>query len=284
MGHHQPPLPSLISQQVTLALNEDVGNGDLTAALIPPNATATATIISREPMILCGLLWVNEVFKQLRQSVAITWLAKDGDAVTANQIFCKLHGNARTILTGERVALNFLQTLSATATHTHQYVTVVAGTGVRILDTRKTLPGLRSAQKYAVRCGGGYNHRNGLFDAILIKENHIHAAGSIAQALSFATQQTPHDVDIEIEVETIEQFQQALDSNATHILLDNFTLPQIQQAVAINQNRARLEVSGNVNLHNVRAIAEIGIHDISIGALTKHITAIDLSMRFTSNI
>lgn len=278
MGYHQPPPASIISQQVRIALDEDIGSGDLTAELIAPTTNATATIICREAMIVCGILWVNEVFKQLNDTIIIKWSVQDGDAISANSTLCTLHGNARTILTGERTALNFLQTLSATATLAHSYAVAVEKTNVRILDTRKTLPGLRLAQKYAVRCGGCHNHRLGLFDAILIKENHIQAAGSIAQAIFIANQQFPH-VNIEIEVESIIELHEALAAGAKHILLDNFDIPALKLAVAVTKGLARLEVSGEVNLDNVTTIAEIGINDISIGALTKNIKAIDLSMR-----
>lgn len=278
MGYYQPPPASIISQQVRIAVYEDVGSGDLTAELIALTTTATATIICREAMVVCGILWVNEVFKQLNDTVIIEWLVQDGEAISANSTLCTLHGNARAILTGERVALNFLQTLSATATLAYNYAVAVAKTNVRVLDTRKTLPGLRLAQKYAVRCGGGCNHRLGLFDAILIKENHIQAAGSIAQAIFIAKQQFPN-VNIEIEVESITELHEALAAGAKHILLDNFDISTLKLAVAETKGRARLEVSGGINLDNVMAIAETGVNDISIGALTKNIKAIDLSMR-----
>lgn len=278
MGYHQPPPASIISQQVRIALDEDIGSGDLTAELIALMTTATATIICREAMVVCGIPWVEEVFKKLNDIVTIEWSVQDGEKISANSTLCTLHGNARTILTGERTALNFLQTLSATATLAHSYAVAVAKTNVRILDTRKTLPGLRLAQKYAVRCGGCHNHRLGLFDAILIKENHIQAAGSIAQAIFIANQQFPN-VNIEIEVESITELHEALAAGAKHILLDNFDIPALKLAVAETKGLARLEVSGGVNLDNVTAIAETGINDISIGDLTKNIKAIDLSMR-----
>jgi len=269
----------LISSQVKLALQEDVGQQDLTADLISIESIATANIITRENATLCGQAWCEEVFKQLDPSITIDWHFSDGDKMQENDIICSLHGPARTLLTGERTAMNFMQTLSATASIVQQYVDQVSGLAVDILDTRKTIPGLRLAQKYAVLCGGGVNHRVGLYDGILIKENHINAAGSISAAVNQA--RTLHtDIAIEVEVESIDELEQALVAKADIILLDNFDTSALENAVAINHDRARLEASGNITLNNVRAIAETGVHRISIGALTKNILAIDLSMRF----
>jgi nicotinate-nucleotide pyrophosphorylase (carboxylating) len=268
----------IIAEQVSLTLSEDMGNGDLTAALIPQGTQANATIISREAAIICGCAWFSQCFTQLDADIQLEWLVKDGDQVTPNQPLVHIQGDARAMLSAERPALNFLQTLSAVATHTRRYVDAIAGLPAQILDTRKTLPGLRVAQKYAVLTGGGANQRLALYDGILIKENHIAAAGSIAAVLAaaFALKQTNN---IQIEVENLDELQQALTAGATSILLDNFTLADLREAVAINQKRALLEASGNVDLTTVRAIAETGVDRISIGALTKHIQAVDLSMR-----
>lgn len=269
----------LIQSQVKLALEEDVGQQDLTADLIPVSQTATATIISRQQATLCGQAWANEVFKQIDPNIAISWHFQDGDRVQADDILCQIEGCARHLLTAERTAMNFLQTLSATATLSHQYAEQVAGLDVQLLDTRKTLPGYRLAQKYAVRCGGCSNHRIGLYDGILIKENHINAAGSIQAAVDLARQLHP-TIAIEVEVETFDELNQALDAKADIILLDNFELKALKQAVEINQGQAQLEASGGISLDTVRAIAETGVDRISIGALTKDIQAVDLSMRF----
>jgi len=270
--------PTMIAEQVKSALLEDMGNGDLTAALIPADTQATATIVSREAAVICGCAWFAQCFEQLDADIQLEWLVQDGDHVTPNQPLVHIQGNARAMLSAERPALNFLQTLSAVATHTRRYVDVIAGLPAQILDTRKTLPGLRLAQKYAVLTGGGANQRLALYDGILIKENHIAAAGSITAVLqaSFALQQTNN---IQIEVENLDELQQALSAGATSILLDNFTLEDLREAVVINQKRALLEASGNVDLTTVRAIAETGVDRISIGALTKNIQAVDLSMR-----
>lgn len=268
----------IIAEQVSLALSEDMGNGDLTAALIPQGTQASATIISREAAIICGCAWFSQCFTQLDADIQLEWLVKDGDQVTPSQPLVHIQGDARAMLSAERPALNFLQTLSAVATHTRGYVDAIAGLPAQILDTRKTLPGLRLAQKYAVLTGGGANQRLALYDGILIKENHIAAAGSIAAVLAaaFALRQTNN---IQIEVENLDELQQALTAGATNILLDNFTLTDLREAVAINQKRALLEASGNVDLTTVRAIADTGVDRISIGALTKNIQAVDLSMR-----
>ena len=273
------PPPATISAQVRAALDEDVGPGDCTAALISAEATAVARIISREAAVLSGAAWVDEVFRQLDPRVAVEWLASDGTRLAPGQTVCRLIGPARTLLTGERTALNFLQTLSGTATLARRWADGVAGTGARILDTRKTIPGLRLAQKYAVTCGGCHNHRIGLYDAVLIKENHIAAAGSVTAALRTA-QARAAGLDIEIEVETLEQLREALAAGARRILLDNFPLGRLRDAVAIAKGRARLEASGGVTLETVRSIAETGVDDISVGALTKDVRAVDLSMRF----
>ncbi len=273
-----PPL-SIITEQVRIALAEDVGAGDQTAALILRQAQACAQVICREQAVLCGTAWFDEVFRQLDPHITVRWNADDGDAIVADQLLCTIEGNARALLTAERTALNYLQTLSGTATCARRFVDAVAGTGVRILDTRKTIPGLRLQQKYAVTCGGGSNHRFGLYDAILIKENHIQAAGSIRAAVETARQNAP-DLEVEVEVETLEQLEQALASGVHRVLLDNFRPDLLREAVRINAGRARLEASGGVSLETIRTIAETGIDDISVGALTKDLIAVDLSMRF----
>jgi len=277
--HGSQAFNALVNDQVTSALAEDIGTGDLTAALILPHSHAHATIISREIAIICGQDWVNACFLQLDKNAQIKWHIAEGDKVSANQFLCEIIGNARALLSAERCALNFLQMLSSVATHTNQYVTAIAGTKTQILDTRKTLPGLRLAQKYAVTVGGGFNQRLALYDGILIKENHIAAAGNIHEALEHA--QKNKNVSIQIEVENLDELQQALSAGATSILLDNFSLDALQQAVNINQGKALLEASGNVNLKTVRAIAETGVDRISVGSITKNIRAIDLSMRIT---
>lgn len=259
-------------------LAEDVGSGDLTATIIPAEARAVAVVTTREAMLLCGQAWFAGVFKQLDPSITLRWQAGEGALVAANQTLCQLEGPARALLTGERTALNLLQTLSATATLAHRYAEAVKGTRVRILDTRKTLPGLRDAQKYAVRCGGCHNHRVGLYDGILIKENHILSAGSITHALQ-AAQALDAGVMIEVEVETLDELAEALAAGAKRVLLDEFSLPQMREAVALTQGRAELEASGSVSLENLREIAETGVDYISVGALTKNVRAIDLSMR-----
>lgn len=270
---------SYIKQQVALALAEDIGQGDVTAELIPADKLANARIISREPAILCGTEWVSEVFSQLDNTIQIDWRYQDGDNIQANQELCRLHGSARQLLSGERTALNLLQTLSATATQAHEYVMAVDGTGCRILDTRKTIPGLRLAQKYAVRCGGAYNHRAGLYDMVLIKENHICAAGSIHAAVTTARRLSP-EIPVEVEVENLHQLQEALDAKVDRILLDNMDIATLQQAVQLTNKKIPLEASGGVTQKTVRDIAQTGVDYISIGSITKHIRAIDLSMRF----
>ena len=275
-------LPQDIADQVARALAEDVGPGDVTAKLVPAGARAVATLITREDMILCGAAWVRETFRQLDTAVAIDWRAQDCDAVAAGAVICEIRGPARAVLTGERCALNFLQTLSGTATETRRYVNAVAGTACRILDTRKTIPGLRHAQKYAVRCGGGHNHRLGLHDRVLIKENHIAAAGSIASALKLAREQSP-GVPVEIEVEDLAEFAAALAARPDTIMLDEFSLEDMRSAVQLRRERApgvELEASGGVDLARLKAVADTGVDCISVGALTKHVRAIDLSLRF----
>lgn len=264
---------------VALALAEDVGSGDLTAALIPEVALAEATVVSRENAVLCGTAWFDAVFQQLDSLIAIAWQAADGDQVQPDQQLCRLNGPARALLTGERTALNFLQLLSGTATLARRYADLVAGTGATILDTRKTLPGLRLAQKYAVRCGGCQNHRIGLFDAVLIKENHIMAAGSISNAIATARRLHP-GVTVEIEVENLTELAEALAAQPDIVMLDNFELATMVEAVKITNKRVKLEASGNVNFATVRPIAETGVDYISIGGLTKDVRAVDLSMRF----
>ncbi|AGA90509.1 nicotinate-nucleotide pyrophosphorylase [Thioflavicoccus mobilis 8321] len=278
LNRHLPPLP-LIERQVRLALDEDLGGGDLTAALIPAGQRSHVELVAREAAVLCGQAWLETVFRLLDPTVEVTWERVDGEAIAAGQRVCHLAGPSRALLTGERTALNYLQTLSGTATRARRYAESVAGLPVRILDTRKTLPGLRVQQKYAVLCGGCHNHRQGLYDAILIKENHILAAGSIAAALAAAQAVAPR-VPIEIEVESLAELEQALTAGARHVLLDNFGLADLRRAVALSARQARLEASGGVTLDGIRAIAETGVDDISVGDLTKDVTAIDLSMRF----
>jgi nicotinate-nucleotide pyrophosphorylase (carboxylating) len=277
--------PSLLSQiflNVTHSLEEDILTGDLTAQLLPADSLAEAQVITREAAVLCGTQWFDECFRAQDAACEIHWLAKDGDAVQPNQTLCKLRGKARALLTAERSALNLLQTLSATATHTRRYVEAVAGTGVKIMDTRKTLPGLRHAQKYAVTVGGGHNQRHGLYDGILIKENHIAAAGSITTVLQQAFRLAPTGVSVQIEVENLAQLEEALGAGAKLILLDNFNLDGLRAAVQLTAKRAELEASGGITLDSVREIALTGVDRISIGAITKHIHAVDLSMRILS--
>lgn len=269
----------IVRENVRTALAEDVGTGDLTAKLIPAETSGRAVVVCRDPAVLCGRPWFNEVFRQLDPSIRIDWRFEDGEVVDADAVICELGGNSRALLTGERTALNFLQTLSATASSARVYADAVAGSGAKILDTRKTIPGLRHAQKYAVSCGGCHNHRMGLYDKILIKENHIAAAGSISAALKQAFALVESEVDVEIEVETLDQLTEALNSGARHVMLDNFPLGDITTAVQMNRRRAIIEVSGGVELETIRDIAATGVDYISIGSLTKHIRAIDFSMR-----
>jgi len=276
MKGHDSHLPTDIQVTVARALDEDIGSGDLTGRLLPEVATARASVICRETAVVCGIPWFDEVYRQLDPSIQINWNVNDGERLQANQIVCTLEGKARTMLTGERTALNFLQLLSGTATATSEYAALLQGTSTLLLDTRKTIPGLRTAQKYAVACGGGNNHRMGLYDAILIKENHISAAGSIAGVLGIAG--SIH-ANVEIEVESLKQLEEALVSGAKKVLLDNFDLASMRAAVKLNAGRAKLEVSGGVGPDNIRAIAATGVDYISVGALTKHVRAIDYSMR-----
>lgn len=271
-------LDQQIQQAVHQALEEDVGSGDVTAALIPAERMGQARVISREPAVLCGSAWFNAVFAAVDPTIEVHWQARDGDRVSANQTLCSLQGPARALLTGERSALNFLQTLSGTATLAGRYADAVSGLPVRILDTRKTIPGLRLAQKYAVRTGGCHNHRSGLYDGILIKENHIAAAGSIAAAVQAARAlETP--LAVEVEVEGLDEAEQALAVGADILLLDNFTRADLAAAVILNAGRAKLEASGGITLDTIRQVAETGVDFISIGALTKDLQALDLSFQ-----
>ena len=270
-----------IAKQVALALQEDIATGDINAQLIPDTQCDTATIICREPMVVAGKAWVDEVFRQLDPNMQLDWAVKDGDAVAANQVLVRLIGNTRALLTGERTALNFLQTLSSTATVVANHVAVIAELPTKLLDTRKTLPMLRHAQKYAMLCGGGNNHRIGLYDAFLIKENHIMACGGIAQAVSQARQIA--NKPVEVEVENFDELHQAIAANADIVMLDNFTIEDTQKAVELVASLGKpcqLEASGDISLTHLRQVAETGVDFISMGALTKHIKAIDLSMRF----
>ena len=267
-----------IQQLVDLALEEDIGSGDITAELVQPDSLAKASVVSREAGVLCGSIFVDAVFSTLDPNITIDWYKSDGDLLEPNDTLFSVSGNARKILTGERTALNFLQLLSGTASLAQRFANHVAGTGVRLLDTRKTVPGLRLAQKYAVTCGGCHNHRIGLYDAFLIKENHIEACGGIAAAISAARQSAPGKV-VEIEVETLDELQLALGAKADRIMLDNFSEAMLRDAVAANAGQSELEASGNVAEHNLRSIAETGVDFISIGALTKRVEPLDLSMR-----
>ena len=274
-------LPNDLQTTVARALDEDIGTGDVTAGLIPAAKQASATVICREAAILCGTAWFNEVFRQLDPAVHIIWQHQDGEHVTANAVLCTLQGSARSILSGERAALNFLQTLAATATATRRYVDLVAHTQCRILDTRKTLPGLRTAQKYAVVCGGGTNHRIGLYDRVLIKENHIMAAGSITAAIQQARQLHP-GILVEVETENLQELAEATAAQADIIMLDEYSLADMREAVRITDGRIPLEASGGVSPETLVAIAETGVNFVSIGGITKHVRAVDLSMRFTA--
>lgn len=275
------PPQHLIAANVANALAEDIGECDWTAQLIPADQLATARIIVREAAVICGLPWANEVIRQVDARIQVEWQITEGEYVAADQLLCILRGNARSLLTAERSILNFIQTLSAVATETRRYAEVVAGTNAVVHDTRKTIPGLRRAQKYAVTVGGGANQRMALYDGILIKENHIAAAGSIANALAAAQQIAPKHVTIQIEVENLDELAQALVGGAVSVLLDNMSLADMRSAVAMAQGKAILEASGGVDLTTIRAIAETGVDRISVGKLTKDIQAIDLSMRFS---
>jgi|HubBroStandDraft_1064217.scaffolds.fasta_scaffold00770_3 nicotinate-nucleotide pyrophosphorylase (carboxylating) len=278
-----PALPEDLGAQVDAALREDIGSGDVTASLVPAGQQVRGAIITREDAVLCGCAWAQETFRRLDPRVRLDWHAGDGGRVAAGQVICEISGPARPVLSGERTALNFLQLLSATATEARRFVDAVAGTGCRILDTRKTLPGLRTAQKYAVRCGGADNHRMGLYDRVLIKENHIVAAGTIGAAIAAARSAAP-GIPVEVEVETLGELREALDARPEVIMLDEFSLHEMRSAVALNRQHGggvRLEASGGVSLETVRAIAATGVDYVSIGGLTKHVRAVDLSMRLS---
>lgn len=275
----QLPPDREVTSDVTRALAEDLGTGDCTATLIPPDTLLHTRVICREAAVLSGQPWFDETYRQLGNNVAITWRVNDGDSMTPDEEICRLEGPAREVLSGERTALNFLQTLSATATAARCYTDAVAGTGTVILDTRKTIPGLRLAQKYAVRCGGASNHRTGLYDAILIKENHIAAAGSITRAVTEALRLYP-DLLLEVEVESLAQLNEAQLAGAQRVLLDNFSLSDLKKAAELYQGRIDLEASGGISLETVRAIAETGVDFISTGDITKNVAAVDFSMRF----
>ncbi|MCS4505736.1 carboxylating nicotinate-nucleotide diphosphorylase [Arhodomonas aquaeolei] len=270
--------PQRVADDARRALDEDVGSGDITAVLLPAGRIDTATVIVREPAVICGRPWFDAVYQALDPAVHIRWHVNDGDAVDADTLLCTLTGPARSLVTGERTALNFLQLLSGTATTARRYADALAGTGCRVLDTRKTLPGLRRAQKYATACGGAVNHRQGLFDAILIKENHVLACGGITAAVQAARHHHP-DVTVEVETETLDEVAEALAAGADIIMLDNFPLAAMREAVAMNAGRARLEASGNVEWEGLAGIAATGVDYVSTGALTKHVRAVDLSMR-----
>jgi nicotinate-nucleotide pyrophosphorylase (carboxylating) len=273
-----PPPADIVARNVSAALQEDIGDGDITAALIDPTTKARARVITRQAGVVCGRPWVDEVFARLNTEIAIDWKTSDGDLLAPDDVIFEVHGPAAAILTAERTALNFLQLLSGTASTCRQYAERVAGTKTRLLDTRKTLPGLRHAQKYAVRCGGCHNHRIGLFDAFLIKENHIAACGGIAQAVRKARSSAP-DKPVEVEVETLAELGEALDAEADRIMLDNFSLDAMREAVTVTAQKAELEASGNVTEATLLPIAETGVDFISIGALTKDCRALDLSLR-----
>lgn len=279
-AHLAPPSAALIQNDVERAFAEDMGGGDATADLLPADASATATLTCRDVAVIAGIEWFNACFRQLDPDVRIEWHCADGDRVAAGSTICHLSGRARALVTAERSALNFLQLLSGTATTTAAYVAALKGTSTRLLDTRKTLPGLRMAQKYAVRCGGGVNHRIGLYDGILIKENHIIAAGGIGAAVTAARQQHP-DLPLEVEVEDMAELELALQAGADRIMLDNFTLPLMREAVQRVAGATSLEVSGNVDIAGIHAIGETGVDFVSVGALTKHVRAVDLSLRLT---
>ena len=276
-----PELPADLGAQVDAALREDIGSGDVTAALVPAGQRVRGSVVTREEAVLCGRAWAEETFRRLDPQVRLSWHAADGERLGVNQVICEIAGPARAVLTGERTALNFLQLLSGTATATRRLVDAVAGTSCRILDTRKTLPGLRTAQKYAVRCGGGDNHRMGLYDRVLIKENHIAAAGSLTGAIEAARRSAP-ELTVEVEVESPAELEEALGADPDIIMLDDFSLANLQAAVKLNQAHGRpvkLEASGSISLETVRAIAATGVDYVSVGALTKHVHAVDLSMR-----
>ena len=268
-----------IINQVANALDEDVGSGDISAALVDAATRLETLLLVREDAVLCGIPWFDEVFRQCDPSITIEWHRRDGDSISADSVVCQVSGPARPLLTGERCAINFLQTLSGTATSTRALADLIAHTDCRILDTRKTIPQLRVAQKYAVRCGGGENHRIGLFDAYLIKENHLAACGGIANAVERARGLNPGKL-LEVEVENLDQLQQAIDAKVDRVLLDNFTIDRLREAVSLNRKRVQLEASGDISAANIVAVAETGVDYVSIGSLTKHLRAIDFSLRF----
>lgn len=282
MPDKHPIEPEYVRRVVQACLDEDVGAGDLTAELTP-DVAVNARLVARQAGVLCGTPFFSEVFGRLDSKVTITWHAADGDRVEADEVLCEINGQARPILTGERSAINLLQTLSGTATAVRGYVDAVAGTGARILDTRKTIPGLRVAQKWAVRCGGGHNHRQGLFDGILIKENHLRTGESITDAIYRAREAAPANATITIEVENLLQLEEALGAGAPRVLLDNYSIHELRRAVEINRSRAELEASGGIGLDNIRAVAETGVDAISVGAITKDLSAVDLSLLFTTH-
>ena len=274
-------LEETVTADVTRALREDIGLGDLTARLVPEGKTAHARLMTRQSGVLCGVEWFNRTFEELDPDAEIFWHHADGDEIAAGSSLCEIEGDARALLTAERTALNFVQLLSGVATRTRQFVRAIDGTRAKIYDTRKTLPGLRVAQKYAVRAGGGQNHRIGLYDGVLIKENHIAAAGGVRAAVEAGLRSASPGVFVQVEVENIEQLREALNSGARLVLLDNFDLARMREAVALAGNRAELEASGGVSLKTVRSIAQTGVHRISVGSLTKDVEALDLSLRFT---
>lgn len=280
MPNKHPIEPEYVRRLVQACLDEDIGTGDLTAELTP-DVAVNARLVARQAGVLCGTPFFSEVFGRLDSKVKINWHAADGERVEADEVLCEINGQARPILTGERSAINLLQTLSGTATVVRSYVDAVAGTGARILDTRKTIPGLRVAQKWAVRCGGGHNHRQGLFDGILIKENHLRTGESITEAIYRAREAAPANATITIEVENLLQLEEALGAGAPRVLLDNYSIEELRRAVEINRNRAELEASGGIALDNIRAVAETGVDTISVGGITKDLSAVDLSLLFT---
>lgn len=280
MTNEYPIDPEYVQRIVRTCLDEDVGSGDLTAGLTP-DVMINARLVSRQPAVLCGTPFFNAVFEHLDSRLQIHWHAADGDHIERNEVLCEINGHARPVLTGERTAINLLQTLSGTATTVRGYVDAVAGTGARILDTRKTIPGLRVAQKWAVRCGGGHNHRQGLFDGILIKENHLRSGESITEAVYRARDAAPANVAITVEVENLLQLEEALGAGAPRVLLDNYSIDELRRAVEINRHGAELEASGGISLDTIRSVAETGVDAISVGAMTKDLEAVDLSLQFT---
>lgn len=276
-------LPHDIPDTVRSALDEDIGSGDITTSLVDPKIVTCANVISREEAILCGIPWFNEVFRQLDHSVEVSWNLNDGDAIAPNQTVCQVRGTAASLLSGERTALNFLQTLSGTATLTRRFADAVAPFGTRILDTRKTIPGLRNAQKYAVRTGGGSNHRFGLYDGVLIKENHRSSAHSQWEFIDRLNQISANDMLVEVEIESLDELESAIESGVARVMLDNFSIEDIAIAVEQNNHRVELEASGNMNLQTIQAVARTGVDYISIGEITKNLHAIDFSMQFIRN-